>query len=812
MLPGRYYLGVLVYAALLYANALRGDFVYDDSRAIVENLDLQRDTPWSSLLVDDFWGTPINSSNSHGSYRPLVVATFKLNYHLHGAQPFGFHLVNLAIHLAAIYLYGRLLDNVLRLPSQTCLAAMILFASHPVHVESVASIVARADLMATAFYLLALLAYHRFVRTNRLIFLYETLAAAWGSLLSKEYAITCLPACGAIHLFAILPRLGGGAGGWLLQLWTSPRHSRFRVGLAHLTASLVLMLAFRVSIAGHQRPSFAKADNPAAVNESVITRTLTFWHLPVFNFCLLVWPRWLSFDWSMESIPLVTDLYDQRNLLTLVFFAVLLYFGLRLVNDKTKQAKQSKFNKLVIKKKPTQSVCHRACTAVERETMLDDNNNDDNSAIDFNRYLKPLNVQFDDDDANNNNNNNEQIDLNNNNNNSNSNNNNGNNNNNIDPNNNNNNNSKLKSPVLVYTRMVKPVVKSKPVTKRQNVQRKAEGDSLSTQDHLMIGVLLMVVPFLPATNLFVYVGFVVAERILYLPSAGYCLLVAIGFETLVKRWQSYRRCLYAIFALLIVVFAVRTVTRTFDWLNEEALYSSAVPINPPKALGNLANVLSGQGRRAEAEKAYRTALTYRPNMADVHYNLGLLLQEEGKLTEAIESYRRAISYRPRLAVAYLNLGIALVKLGKAEEAKSIFERCTKLDGHGLKNIRLHETTKISALYNLGRIYADQGEHERAIELYLEAVARAPPYYRAQSLYNMLGDSHFRLNRIDEAERWFRRSMVKAKGKHVPTLLSYGQMLAKLNRTTEAERFFQKAVEQSPKDCFVHQHYGKDVSI
>ena len=39
---------------------------------------------------------------------------------------------------------------------------------------------------------------------------------------------------------------------------------------------------------------------------------------------------------------------------------------------------------------------------------------------------------------------------------------------------------------------------------------------------------LLVIPFLPASNLLLRVGFVVAERVLYLPSAGYCLLVAIG--------------------------------------------------------------------------------------------------------------------------------------------------------------------------------------------------------------------------------------------------------------------------------------------
>ena len=43
-----------------------------------------------------------------------------------------------------------------------------------------------------------------------------------------------------------------------------------------------------------------------------------------------------------------------------------------------------------------------------------------------------------------------------------------------------------------------------------------------------VALAMMIIPFLPASNLFLCVGFVVAERVLYLPSAGYCLLVALG--------------------------------------------------------------------------------------------------------------------------------------------------------------------------------------------------------------------------------------------------------------------------------------------
>ena len=77
-----------------YLNTLSCGLCYDDTPGIINNPDLKPNVSWSNLLWDDFWGTPMNSSESHKSYRPLCVATFRLNYMLHGLQPMGYHLVN----------------------------------------------------------------------------------------------------------------------------------------------------------------------------------------------------------------------------------------------------------------------------------------------------------------------------------------------------------------------------------------------------------------------------------------------------------------------------------------------------------------------------------------------------------------------------------------------------------------------------------------------------------------------------------------------------------------------------------------------
>ncbi len=106
----------------------------------------------------------------------------------------------------------------------------------------------------------------------------------------------------------------------------------------------------------------------------------------------------------------------------------------------------------------------------------------------------------------------------------------------------------------------------------------------------LISLSLLVLPFIPAANLFFYVGFVVAERVLYIPSVGYCFFVAVAHEILEKRANfKYFR---VFFSILIIVFSVRTFLRNKDWHNEEALYRSGIEVNPPKGKINFKNCLN----------------------------------------------------------------------------------------------------------------------------------------------------------------------------------------------------------------------------
>ena len=165
---------------------------------------------------------------------------------------------------------------------------------------------------------------------------------------------------------------------------------------------------------------------------------------------------------------------------------------------------------------------------------------------------------------------------------------------------------------------------------RSNLSKASRpGGSLTTSQIEAISIIalalsLIILPFLPAANLFFYVGFVVAERLLYLPSLGLSLLLGLGYQKLISH---HGRCKVLAAAsrlgLLIMILssAARTVLRNQDWRDEESLFRSGLEVNPPKSFSNLGNILYAKGRVNQAEVCFKEAIRHRPNMADTHYNL-----------------------------------------------------------------------------------------------------------------------------------------------------------------------------------------------
>ncbi len=179
-------------ATLCYVNAIRGDFVFDDIKLIVNNDVVKNATNIPGILFSNLWDLLGRGSNY---YRPVPPLLFMAVHAVFGLRPEAFHLLNIAFHAGAtglVFLLARRL-----IPSPTsgptriwpATAAALLFATHPIHTEAVAWISGVMDVACTFFALLALYTYIVSDGGERKRFLYITsLVALFLALLSKEPA------------------------------------------------------------------------------------------------------------------------------------------------------------------------------------------------------------------------------------------------------------------------------------------------------------------------------------------------------------------------------------------------------------------------------------------------------------------------------------------------------------------------------------------------------------------------------------------------------------------------------------------------
>ena len=148
-------LGLLVGVGYLPA-ALWGGFVWDD-RVFTESAPVR-----AASGLWWIWFSP-SDIESEGHYWPLTYTTFWIEHKLWGYDPTGYHVVNVVLHFANALLLWRLLAR-LTVPGAWAIAAV--FAVHPLHVESVAWVIERKDVLSGAFYLAAFLTYVRFAASR----------------------------------------------------------------------------------------------------------------------------------------------------------------------------------------------------------------------------------------------------------------------------------------------------------------------------------------------------------------------------------------------------------------------------------------------------------------------------------------------------------------------------------------------------------------------------------------------------------------------------------------------------------------------
>lgn len=241
--------------------------------------------------------------------------------------------------------------------------------------------------------------------------------------------------------------------------------------------------------------------------------------------------------------------------------------------------------------------------------------------------------------------------------------------------------------------------------------------ALRNQKAVSFGMWWFFLTLFPVYNLIqIYNPF--AERYLYIPFLGFCVVISFFLETLLSRITFSRAGIFRVFivACVVVACSLITINRNRDWKDSYSLWTQTLEVEPDsfRAHGNLARVYQKKGMIDASMRAVKKTLELNPNDFKAYYNLGVISGEQGFAAEAISAYQKAIAMNPQFKNAHFNLGTIYKTQNRLEAAKQQFKKVVEID-----------PKDIEARNNLGVIYAMQGQLDAALAEWQQVVVLDP---------------------------------------------------------------------------------------
>jgi len=232
----------------------------------------------------------------------------------------------------------------------------------------------------------------------------------------------------------------------------------------------------------------------------------------------------------------------------------------------------------------------------------------------------------------------------------------------------------------------------------------------------------------------------------------------------------------------------------------------------------LGRVLTAQGKKAEAEKAYTAGLQVDPGSPTMNNNLALLLADKAEYDKALPLYERALATDPSNARVLNNKGKALAALGKAREAEEVFARAVALEpglaaayaGLAAAQCSLQKYKEAEATYGKALALPGGESLPPSLEKHLEALGDAnlvESYYgylfekneaNVQARLDM-GTGYVRLGMVDKAVATFEEALKFAPGNR-DVLFNLGAVKESQQKFDEAADCYRQLLEQDPKDA------------
>ena len=249
----------------------------------------------------------------------------------------------------------------------------------------------------------------------------------------------------------------------------------------------------------------------------------------------------------------------------------------------------------------------------------------------------------------------------------------------------------------------------------------------------------------PISNVLFPIGVAKAERLLYLPSVGLCLLAGWGFG----RVAAIVRAAWVprvVLASILAALTVRTVVRNQDWRDNFTLATATLAVSPSSPLMRdiAAGDLVRRGNPKPAVALLQEAVRQAPDMPLIRSHLGAAYYSQGMVDQAITEYEEAIRRNPADAEARNNLGVAYLDKGREADAFAQFNAAIRLS-----------STYADPHINLGSVHLERARLSEAGAAF-EAAVRADPLNA--DAHNALGVAYLRLGQRDRAAEQYREAL------------------------------------------------------
>jgi protein O-mannosyl-transferase len=245
----------------------------------------------------------------------------------------------------------------------------------------------------------------------------------------------------------------------------------------------------------------------------------------------------------------------------------------------------------------------------------------------------------------------------------------------------------------------------------------------------------------------------VQERYLYVPSIGVCIALALGIERIasLRFLQSYGPLAAGLVTIcLIIIFSITYIKQNEVWQNDISLNQNAVAVDPQNPLSHSSLAAAYFSRRnfQEAKLHAQRALDIDPNCIDAYLQLSVLAHSEGKIDSGIQYLEQAKARVPEghqkrgyLSKIYMKLGFLYNEKKDYKKAEENLQRTVEL------------TPFITAWYELGKFYLQQGDNEKALEMFEKVVAGANPNFAP--IHLDLARAYDRLGQLERAKNEYR---------------------------------------------------------